>query len=241
MGTNQLLNSIPKEQLRVFEKDLERVELRRDDVLIESQETIRRVFFPQTCMISLVTVLEDGTGIEAATVGNDGIVGLPVFLGLQTVNTRAICQMPGEALSMEVGAFREAFTSMDGLHAALSLYTNAFIAMLCQGGACNGSHSVEQRLARWLLTISDRVGDDQFSITQEFLAQMLGAHRPTVTIAAGILQKAGFITYRHGHVQIENRADLEASACECYEIIRELYEETFRSVPATIVKVSSRN
>jgi CRP-like cAMP-binding protein len=209
---------------------LEPVQLERHKVLIEPDKRFEHVYFPQSCMISIVTLLESGEVIESATIGSEGVVGLPLFLGLETVNTRAICQMPGQALRMRSDSFRKAIGASPALRTALGLYTQTLIAMLGQGGACIGSHSVEQRLARWLLTISDRVGADEFSITQEFLAQMLGAQRPTVTVTAGLLQSAGFIKYRHGHIEIVDRPNLEDSACECYELIRRLYEETFKRI-----------
>jgi CRP-like cAMP-binding protein len=140
--------------------------------------------------------------------------------------------MPGAALRMDAAAFRKAVDATPGLRMALGLYTQTLIAMVTQNGACIGSHSVEQRLARWLLTISDRVGADRFAITHDFLAQMLGSHRPTVTLAAGILQNAGFIKYGHGHMQITNRQGLVETTCECYEIIRKLYQETSKKISA---------
>jgi CRP-like cAMP-binding protein len=239
MNTNQLLNSIPRHELLSFEKKLDRVRLELHEVLIESNMKIDYVFFPQTCMISIVTPLENGSSIEAATVGNDGMIGLPLFLGLETSNTRALCQMAGECLRMRASDFKEAMSQSAGLRTALGLYTNALLAMVSQGSACNGLHSIEQRLARWILTISDRVGSDKFSVTQEFLAQMLGTHRPTLTQVAINLQNAGLITYSRGSVQITNRPGLADTACECYELIRELYEETFSSIQPMIDKVQS--
>ena len=154
MAVNQLLNAIEPARLKSFEHLLDRVELKPREVLIEPAMTIQYIFFPLNCMVSIVTPLENGSEIEAATVGNEGMVGLPLFFGLDEVNTRAICQMPGECLRMAADDFRIAVREEPSLRAALGLYTNAFIAMLGQGSACNGSHDVEQRLSRWLITIA---------------------------------------------------------------------------------------
>jgi CRP-like cAMP-binding protein len=228
MDDNLLLRALPEAERIRLAPMLQDVEVKHHDILIEADELFPFVYFPETCMISIVTLLENGDIIEAATVGSEGVVGLPIFLGLTTVNTRAICQMPGRAKRMSTAEFREAIQTIPALHRALGLYTNAMIAMLGQGGACNSSHHIEQRLARWLLTISDRVGADRFQITQEFLAQMLGVQRPSVNIQAGGLEDAGLIKSRRGDIEILDRTGLEGAACECYDIIRRLYDETWK-------------
>jgi CRP-like cAMP-binding protein len=233
MNGNLLLDALPSAEKMRLGPMLQEVEVQPHEVLIEAHVAFDFVFFPQTCMISIVTLLENGDIIEAATVGSEGVVGLPIFLGLSTVNTRAICQMPGRAQRMRTPDFREAIQMIPALHKALGLYTNAMMAMLGQGGACNASHQIEQRLARWLLTISDRVGADRFEITQDFLAQMLGVQRPSVTIQAGSLEDAGLIKNRRGNIEILDRTRLESTACECYDIIRRLYQETSRQVSAS--------
>jgi CRP-like cAMP-binding protein len=226
-ATNLLLDSLPPEDRARIDPYLARFHVKAHEVLVEPNELIRHVYFPLTCMISLVTILDDGLTIESATIGNEGMSGLSVFHGLATSNSRAVVQMEGETLRMDTTDLREALRALPSLVVALGSYADALISMLAQSGACNGQHSVEQRFARWLLTVEDRVGRDEFTITQEFLAQMLGSHRPTVTIAAGILQRAGFIRYHHGHVKILDRPALEELACECYKIIRSLYFRTY--------------
>lgn len=224
---NLLLRSLPEEDFEQLLPHLTLVEVKTHETLVEPDEPIKHVYFPLTCMISLVTLLDDGTTIESATIGREGMSGLAVFHGLDASPSRAIVQMEGEMLQMTSASLRNALVEVPSLHRALGRYADALISMLAQSGACNGLHAVEQRFARWLLTIEDRVGRDDFTITQEFLSQMLGAQRPTVTIAAGILQKAGFIQYRHGHVRILDRPSLEEVACECYEIIRALYSRHY--------------
>jgi len=225
--TNLLLDSIPEAELALLTPLLERMHVTAQEVLVEPNETIDYVYFPLTCMISLVTLLDDGTTIESATVGNEGMSGLSVFHGLDVSSSRAIVQMGGETLRLPTVALRRVLAEVPSLGLALGGYADALISMLAQSGACNGLHSVEQRFARWILTIQDRVGSDEFTITQDFLGQMLGSYRPTVTLAAGVLQRSGFIIYKRGHVRILDRPSLEDVACECYEIIRVLYSRSY--------------
>ena len=227
-AVNLLLASLPEKDADVIARHLERLEVQAHHVLAEPGQTITYVYFPLTCMISLVTMLDDGVTIESATIGNEGMSGLSVFHGLDISTSRAIVQMEGETLRMPTLALRELLPDVQSLRLALGHYADALISMLAQSGACNGLHNVEQRFARWLLTIQDRVQRYEFTITQDFLAQMLGSHRPTVTLAAGALQRAGFINYHHGHVSILDRASLEDVACECYSIIRDLYSHTYK-------------
>jgi CRP-like cAMP-binding protein len=228
---NLLLASLSEEELAKLGPYLERLQVKPHEVLVEPNETISHVYFPLTCMISLVTILDDGVTIESATIGNEGMAGLSVFHGLDVSAARAVVQMEGDTLRMRTPSLRENLPDVPGLGLALGRYADALISMLAQSGACNGLHSVEQRFARWLLTIQDRVERDDFTITQDFLAQMLGSHRPTVTLAAGALQRSGFITYRHGRVRILDRPSLEQVACECYQIIRDLYSRTYQKRP----------
>jgi CRP-like cAMP-binding protein len=220
---NLLLRSLPPAERSRLDPLLKSRAVQAYDVLIEADQPFDHVYFPTTCMVSIVTLLENGSLVESATVGREGVVGLPVFLGLTT----AICQVSGRALQMKTTDFRDAIENVPALHTALGLYTNALIAMLGQGGACNGSHTVEQRLARWLLTISDRVGDS-FAITQDFLAEMVGVQRPSVNIAIATLTNTGLIAHSRSQIHILDRAGLIEASCECYEIIRLLYDETWK-------------
>jgi CRP-like cAMP-binding protein len=153
------------------------------------------------------------------TIGNEGMVGTPVFLGSERSPTRAISQVPGEALRMETKFFQEEIKRAGPLHGLVQRYTQAMINQISQSTVCNHRHSVQKRMCRWLLMSHDRVGTDEFQLTQEFLAQMLGVRRPTVTTVACILQKAGLITYRRGIITILDRKGLEAASCECYGVV----------------------
>lgn len=219
--SNAILASLPPDVAALLEPELVSVQLATKQVIYAIGEPIRAVYFPLTCVISLLTMLEDGSTVEAAMVGNDGMAGLPVALGLESDGLYVINQIPGTALMMPVGAFRAALAAADGrLLAEVHRATQALIIQMGQTAACNRLHPLEERCARWLLGCHDRVGAEQFQLTQEFLASMLGVRRPSVSVAAGMLQQAGFIRYQRGRVTIADREGMEASACECYAAIR---------------------
>ena len=175
-------------------------------------------------MISLVTYLEDGPSVEIATVGREGMVGISLFLETATVAWRAFGQVPGKALRIRAETFREEVDRNGALVRLLKRYTQALLSQVAQSSACNCVHTIEQRCARWLLQTHDRVGSDHYPLTQEFLAQMLGMRRSSVSQAAGGLQKAGLIRYVRGRITVLDRAGLEAASCECYAIIRREFE-----------------
>jgi hypothetical protein len=170
-------------------------------------------------VISLVTLLDAGS-IEAITIGNDGFVGLPVYHGPGQTVTRANCQMPGTTWRMSAADFMKLFPEMPELQRALDRYSQLVIETISQSAACNRIHVIEERCARWLLMSNDRVGSDEIPLTQEFLAQMLGVRRPGVTVAIGILERAGLIAHGRGRITVTNRKGLEAASCECYAAIR---------------------
>jgi CRP-like cAMP-binding protein len=232
--TNHLLAAVPAEEMEVLRPDLETVPLAFKQVLYEPERPIEQVYFPHRGVVSLVTEMEDGSSVEVATVGPEGIVGLPVFLGDTTIAGRAFAQVPGEAARMNADAFRRALGRCPKLHQLLSRYTLALLNLLAQNGACNRSHSVEERLARWLLMTQDRVHAPTFPMTQEFMAQMLGVSRPTVSTTASILQKAGFITYARGQINVTDRRGLEAASCECYRVIRKHFDRLVGSEPSNL-------
>jgi CRP-like cAMP-binding protein len=201
------------------------VSLEFKHMLLQSGKSIDTVYFPQTAVVSLLTTMDDGTAVEVATIGNEGIVGVPVFLGAKAMGARDFyqVQVPGEAVAMDAGAFLEA-TESDPLRGLVQRYAQALFTQVSQQVACNGLHSVEERCSRWMLLTHDRVGSSEFPLTQEFLAQMLGVRRASVTVAAGMLQNAGFIRYRRGRVTIVDRDGLEEASCECYRIIRNEFD-----------------
>jgi CRP-like cAMP-binding protein len=198
---------------------LERVALVHGTVVHQADDLIRHVYFPLSGMVSLVTVLLDGDAIESATVGNEGILGVAAFLGNGVSPVRGIVQLPGQALRISVEDFAALLPQAPVLTRAVHLYIDYLLAITGQSAACNRLHPVNERCARWMLTTHDRAGGDEFRLTQESLAQMLGVRRPSVTVAAGVLAQAGLISYRRGKMKILDRAGLEAAACECHSII----------------------
>jgi CRP-like cAMP-binding protein len=188
-------------------------------VLFEPGEVVDAVYFPLDGVVSLVTPLEDGAIVEVATIGNEGLVGVPVVLG-GSLAVRAISQVAGRSLTMSASDFLDEMANSQPVSRLVQNYVQALFGQISQAAACNRLHSSEERLSRWLLMSHDRVGKDEFIITQEFLGQMLGARRATVTLAAGILQRAGLIRYHRGHIEIVDRDGLEDVSCECYRVIR---------------------
>jgi CRP-like cAMP-binding protein len=227
--TNDLLNKLPRNELEAISPDLEPVQLAFKHVLHAPFETIENVFFLTRGVASLVNEPETGDIIEVATVGREGLVGFPVLLGTNSVPTRAIMQIPGEALRMTVRDFRRMLERTPTLRDRLLRYTMALINQIAQGVSCNRLHEVQERCARWLLQTHDRVDDDNFPMTHEFLAQMLGVHRPTVTVAVAMLSKGGLIDYARGRITVVNRPGLEAASCSCYRVIRNEYERLLSS------------
>ena len=221
---NKLLAALPRRERDRLLPHLDPVSLRFEEILYEPDGLIRHVYFPTGGMISLLVVLHNGSVAEVGRVGNEGMVGLPVFLGLRTSHTRAFVQIPGEALRMRAQVFRQELRRAGALSGLLLRYTQALLRHSQRLTACSTWHTVEQRLCRWLLVAHDRVRADQFEFTQEFLSQMLGAHRQSMTLAAGNLQKAGLIRYSRGKLTILDRQGLEAAACDCYRALKEIFD-----------------
>lgn len=223
-GENRLLAALPDAVLDRLRPRLEETALGLKQVLYEADRPIEHVYFPRTGVVSLVIAMADGLMVEVGTVGNEGMVGTPVFLGAEKSPTKAFAQVPGEALRMRAEDFREEIGSGGPLPDLIRRYTQAMVNQISQSVACNHLHSVQERMCRWLLMTHDRVGADEFSLTQEFLAEMLGVRRPSVTVVAGILQQAGLIRYHRGRVTVLDRAGLEAASCECYRVVRREYD-----------------
>jgi CRP-like cAMP-binding protein len=216
---NRLLAALPDDERQRLAARLELVELTLRQLLYEPGKPIEHIYFPFDSVLSVLAVMDDDQAVEVATVGNEGMVGIPVFLGVSTSPGLSFCQIPGRSLRMAAGAFRDLANGAGAFQQVLQRYTFAFFTQLSQGSACNRLHHMDQRLARWLLLTHDRVGRDQFPLTQEFMAQMLGVRRATVTDAARRLQQAGLITYSRGTLTIADRKGLETASCECYRII----------------------
>lgn len=223
-ATNKLLAKLPREELEAISPELEPVQLELKQVLHSPFEPIEHVFFITRGVASLVNEPETGEIIELATIGPEGMVGFPVLLGTDSVPSRALMQIPGAGLRMTAADLQRALPRTPVLHKLLLRYTMALLNQIAQGTACNRLHEVQERCARWLLQTHDRVDGDSFPMTQEFLSQMLGVHRPTVSVAAAMLQKAGLIDYMRGQITVADRKGLEAASCSCYRIIREEYD-----------------
>jgi CRP-like cAMP-binding protein len=218
---NRLLAAAPepvRERL-VAIGSIEHLEIRR--LLFEEDARVEQVVFPLSGVCSLLSVASHDRAVEVATIGNEGFVGLPVFLQATLMSAhRAIAQVPGDAVLIDASEFLEISNSGGPFQAVLMRYTQALMTQISQAAACNRLHNLEQRGARWLLMTHDRVDGDRFPLTQEFLAQMLGSGRQAVNEAAQGLQDRGLITYTRGQITVTDRAGLEAAACECYAIIR---------------------
>jgi CRP-like cAMP-binding protein len=229
---NRLLDLLPDGERSDLISMMDRGTITPHDVLQAAGQPMRKVHFPMWGVISLMTPLADGTAIETATIGNEGMVGVHAFLGGGVLNNAvAMSQVPGEMLSLGIDTFR-AFVEGDGkMRDIMMAYTQALFVQIAQAVACNGVHEIQQRAAKWFLETHDRVEGDEFLLTQEFLADMLGVTRPSVSVAAGTLQAAGLITYRRGQVIILDRPGLEEASCECYAVVRSEYEKLLSPAP----------
>jgi CRP-like cAMP-binding protein len=227
---NQILNALPVDaRERVF-SHLKLVELPLGKVLYESGGLLRHIYFPIDAIVSLLYVLDNGASAEIAVVGNEGVLGVALFMGGETTTNRAIVQSAGRAYRLIGSRLKREF----GLHASLLhvllRYTQALITQMAQTAVCNRHHSVDQQLCRWLLLSLDRLNANKVSMTQELIANMLGVRREGVTEAAGKLQRLGAIKYSRGNITVLNRQQLETHCCECYAVVR---RETDRLLPPT--------
>jgi CRP-like cAMP-binding protein len=215
-----LLDKLPEPEYHRISGDLELVDMGLRDMVYERDEPVEYAYFPTSCVLSLVTEMSNGQAVEVATVGNEGMSGLPLFLQTRrTSEHRSFCQIPGESLRIGAEAFLDCIDRAPALRDLLQRYTMTLFAQVAQSSACNRLHPIEQRCARWLLLTHDRVRSDQFPLTQEFLAQMLGVQRTSVNAVAQTLSEAGAISYVRGVITVHDRAKLEAASCECYAII----------------------
>lgn len=221
--TNRLLAALPAEERERVCARLEPVVLAFKQGLCEPDVPIAYVYFVERGVCSLVQDMIDGAVIEVSTIGPEGMVGLPVYLGAESMSSRVFVQLPGDALRVDAATFRDLAVPGSLLHLLLGRYTQALMGQMAQGVACNRLHSIEERCARWLLQTHDRVHADRFPLTQEFLGEMLGVRRASVNVAAGILQKAGFIRYSRGVITILDRDGLESASCECYRLVEAEY------------------
>jgi CRP-like cAMP-binding protein len=218
-GRNALLAALPAQERELLTRELEPVELTFKQVLEEPGRPIGHVWFPRSGVTCMFSQMEDGSAVEVATLGREGFVGLPIVLGAQRMAHRVLVQIPGEGDRIPAAALTALLPRLPALHRVMLRCALALVTQIAQGSACNRLHPVEQRCARWLLMTHDRVDGDSFPLTQEFLGQMLGITRPSVSIAAGMLQRAGLVRYARGVITVLDRAGLEEAACECYRLI----------------------
>ena len=217
---NRLLAALPNKDYQPLKGQLEEVPLEFGKVLYRPSEMISDVYFPNSGIVSLLAGVNERSTLEVGFVGNDGMVGLAVFLGVDSSLNRAVVQGAGSAMKMKATAFREECNRGGALPRLLQRYSHSVLAQVTQYAVCNQFHAVDARLARWLLMTNDRMGDDEFQLTQEFLSNMLGVRREGVSVAAGNLQKRKLIRYSRGHLKILDRVGLEATTCVCYDIIK---------------------
>ena len=218
---NRLLAALPgASRERLFAKT-QLVSLSVEEILYHPGASITSVYFPLTCVISMMTEMKNGGTIEIATVGKEGVLGIPAFLGIDVAVARGVTQAPGEALRMSVKDFSEAAENDELFDIILRRYTHALLMQIALSGGCNSLHSVQERYARWLLMMHGRTNVDVFAFTQEFLSRMLGVSRARVNIVTGALEKAGRIKHSRNQITVLDWKGLEASSCDCYRIIKE--------------------
>ena len=225
---NGLLAALSTVELKRIRRQLELVDLPLGKILYEPGRVLEHVYFPVDCIISLLYVLENGSSAEIAVVGNEGVVGISLFMGGETTPSRAIVQSAGVAYRLPSAKMMAEFTRGGTIQHLLLRYTQALITQMTQTAVCNRHHSVDQQLCRWLLLSIDRLASPELRMTQELIANMLGVRREGVTEAAGKLQHAGVISYRRGHIKVLDRTKLERLSCECYEVVR---RESARLLP----------
>ena len=219
LGENRLLELLPAAERERLLARGQKMHLQRPAVLYELNSEIQEVYFPLSGMISLVISSEEGQTVEIGTVGNEGMLGTQIALGADRSQVEAVIQVTGEFIRMSRADFESELDRGGRLRSVVARFAQALTNQIAQSVLCNRIHSVEERLCRWFLLTHDRAGTDDILLTQHFVAQMLGVRRPSVTVAAGMLQKAGLITYSRGKLTIVDRAGLEAGACECYDIV----------------------
>ena len=222
--TNHLLASLPSAEWRRLEPHLERVELPLGKVLYESGDTMRHVYFPTNTIVSLLYVMESGASAEIGVVGNEGIVGISLFMGGGSTPSRAVVQSAGEGLRLKAQIIKDEFDRSGPVMHLLLRYTQALITQMSQTAVCNRHHSLDQQLCRWLLLSLDRLQGTTLTMTQELIANMLGVRREGVTESALKLQRAGLINYARGHITVLDRPGLEKRCCECYAVVKREYE-----------------
>jgi len=230
---NQLLAALPDPEWQRWQPQLERVEMPLGQVLYEAGTTLSHVYFPTTAIVSLLYVMENGASAEIAVVGNDGIVGISLFMGGDSTSSRAVVQSAGLGLRLKAQIMKDDFNRAGPVLHLLLRYTQALITQMAQTAVCNRHHSLDQQLCRWLLLSLDRLQGNELVMTQELIANMLGVRREGVTEGALKLQQAGLIRYARGHISVLDRDGLENRSCECYAVVKKEYDRLLPQRSAT--------
>jgi len=228
---NHILDALPHEARKGVFPHLELVNLGLGDVLYESGDILRHIYFPVDSIVSLLYVLQSGASAEIAVVGNDGAIGVALFMGGETMTNRAVVQSAGAAFRLPGSRLKEQFHRHGEMFEVLLRYTQALITQMAQTAVCNRHHSIDQQLCRWLLLSLDRLPSNELRMTQELIGNMLGVRREGVTEAAGKLQKSGAIEYSRGHIKVLDRPQIEECSCECYAVVK---TETDRLLPGRL-------
>ena len=226
---NHLLDALLADEFERLLPNLEQVELPLGKVLYESGGLLEHVYFPTNSIISLLYVMKDGASAEIAVMGNEGILGISLFMGGETTSSRAVVQSGGHAYRLKAQLLKDEFNRGGHLQRLLLRYTQALITQMAQTAVCNRHHTIEQQLCRWLLLSIDRLSSDELIMTQELIANMLGVRREGVAEAAGKLQRLGLINYSRGHITVLDRKKLEKNSCECYQVVKAEFD---RLLPA---------
>ncbi len=230
---NRLLAALPEAEWQRWLPQLELVEMPLGEVLYESGGTLSHVYFPTTAIVSLLYVMENGASAEIAVVGNEGLVGVSLFMGGESTPSRAVVQSAGQGIRLEARSMKDEFNRAGPTLHLLLRYTQALITQMAQTAVCNRHHSVDQQLCRWLLLSLDRLEGDELVMTQELIANMLGVRREGVTEAALSLQQAALIRYARGHITVLDRSGLEKRSCECYAVVKKEYDRLLPPMIAT--------
>ncbi|MGH7651371.1 MAG: Crp/Fnr family transcriptional regulator [Gemmatimonadaceae bacterium] len=228
LADNSLIAALPANERAAFEQRAKRVSASLREVLFEPNDPFERVLFPVSAMGSLLTLLKDGTQLEAMTVGHEGFLGMPLFHGVSVARFKGVCQIEGEFYELSTSDFHSLVDTAPQFRSSLHRYAQFTNEVIAQTAACNGIHLIEQRCARWLLITADAVGRKDFSLTQELLSQMLAVRRPGVTVAIGALERQGLIEHRYGRVSIVDAEGLKKVSCECYQTIAEKARELLK-------------
>ncbi len=228
---NHLLAALPSSDLARIEPGLEHVRMRLGEVLYEAGGHLQHVYFPMTSIVSLLYVMEDGSSAEIAVVGNEGVLGISLFMGGETTPSRAVVQSEGHGYRLKSQLLKQEFSRFGPMMRLLLRYTQALITQMAQTAVCNRHHSVDQQLCRWLLLSLDRLAGNDLMMTQELIANMLGVRREGVTEAAGKLRDADIIEYSRGHIKVVDRSRLERRVCECYAVVKKEFDRLLAEIP----------